>query len=117
MMHAACFQLAFAAFSGRDQHLAVFHAFRCLLRCLLQVRDLRAGYLQSLAVLRAAKSVGVYTKSSIMLGLGETEDEIIDTMFDLKVGCRPPLNGCLCLTSVLAWHANASAASHHDGTG
>jgi hypothetical protein len=28
----------------------------------------------------------VYTKSSIMLGLGETEDEIIDTMFDLKVG-------------------------------
>eukprot|EP00879_Flechtneria_rotunda_P003503 GHRR01003733.1.p1 GENE.GHRR01003733.1~~GHRR01003733.1.p1 ORF type:complete len:396 (+),score=105.54 GHRR01003733.1:224-1411(+) len=49
-----------------------------------RVRDLRAGYLQSLAVLRAAKSVGVYTKSSIMLGLGETEDEIIDTMFDLK---------------------------------
>lgn len=49
-----------------------------------QVRDPRAGYLQSLAVLRAAKSVGVYTKSSIMLGLGETEDEIIDTMMDLK---------------------------------
>eukprot|EP00983_Pelagomonas_calceolata_P085369 1156535-Pelagomonas_calceolata.AAC.7 len=29
---------------------------------------------------------GVYTKSSIMLGLGETDDEIIDTMLDLKVG-------------------------------
>lgn len=27
----------------------------------------------------------MYTKSSIMLGLGETDDEIIDTMFDLKV--------------------------------
>eukprot|EP00775_Hariotina_reticulata_P006058 gene6058-6296_t len=48
------------------------------------VRDPRAGYLQTLAVLRAAKACGIYTKSSIMLGLGETEDEIIDTMLDLK---------------------------------
>ena len=39
-------------------------------------------------VLRAAKECGVYTKSSIMLGLGETDDEIIDTMIDLKVGER-----------------------------
>jgi len=38
----------------------------------LQVRDPRAGYLQTLSVLRAAKECGVYTKSSIMLGLGET---------------------------------------------
>jgi lipoic acid synthetase len=35
-------------------------------------------------VLRAAKECGVYTKSSIMLGLGETDDEIIDTMLDLR---------------------------------
>lgn len=49
-----------------------------------RVRDARAGYMQSLAVLKAAKECGVYTKSSIMLGLGETDDEIIDTMFDLK---------------------------------
>ena len=50
-----------------------------------RVRDPRAGYLQSLEVLRAAKQVpGVYTKSSIMLGLGETDDEIIDTMLDLR---------------------------------
>jgi len=34
---------------------------------------------------------GVYTKSSIMLGLGETDDEIIDTMLDLKVCTSPPL--------------------------
>ena len=27
----------------------------------------------------------MYTKSSIMLGLGETDDEVIDTMLDLKV--------------------------------
>ena len=50
-----------------------------------RVRDPRAGYMQSLEVLRAAKEIpGVYTKSSIMLGLGETDDEIIDTMLDLK---------------------------------
>lgn len=36
-----------------------------------RVRDPRAGYIQSLEVLRAAKGCGVYTKSSIMLGLGE----------------------------------------------
>ena len=40
---------------------------------------------QTLDVLRAAKACGVYTKSSIMLGLGETDDEVIDTMLDLKV--------------------------------
>lgn len=32
--------------------------------------------MQSLDVLRAAKGVGVYTKSSIMLGLGETDEEV-----------------------------------------
>ena len=36
-----------------------------------RVRDPRAGYIQSLEVLRAAKECGVYTKSSLMLGLGE----------------------------------------------
>ena len=35
-------------------------------------------------VLRAAKTCGVYTKSSIMLGLGETDDQIIDTLYDLR---------------------------------
>ena len=36
-----------------------------------RVRDPRAGYFQSLGVLRAAKECGVYTQSSLMLGLGE----------------------------------------------
>ncbi|MGQ0796694.1 MAG: lipoyl synthase [Methanobacteriota archaeon] len=51
-----------------------------------RVRDRRAGYDQSLAVLRGAKSMrdGLYTKSSIMLGLGETVDEVLDTMHDLR---------------------------------
>ena len=50
------------------------------------VRDLRANYRQSLRVLAGAKGMreGVFTKSSIMLGLGETEDEVEATMRDLR---------------------------------
>ncbi len=50
------------------------------------VRDRRANYAQSLAVLRGAKAMreGLFTKSSIMLGLGETRAEILHTMRDLR---------------------------------
>ncbi|GMH97783.1 hypothetical protein TrVE_jg9540 [Triparma verrucosa] len=49
------------------------------------VRDPRAGYRQSLATLDHAKKVaGVYTKTSIMLGLGETDEEVVQTMKDLR---------------------------------
>jgi len=50
------------------------------------VRDRRCGYEQSLEVLARAKahSLSPYTKSSIMLGLGETEDELVATMRDLR---------------------------------
>eukprot|EP00977_Amphora_coffeiformis_P002988 scaffold569_cov165-Amphora_coffeaeformis.AAC.21 len=50
------------------------------------VRDPRAGYQQSLATLKHAKDVkpGLYTKTSIMLGLGETDNEVIQTMKDLR---------------------------------
>jgi len=50
------------------------------------VRDPRANYEQSLFVLRHAKEVrpDVYTKSSIMLGLGETRDEVLETLRDLR---------------------------------
>ena len=45
------------------------------------VRDPRAGYQQSLDVLGAAKRFGVRrTKSSLMLGLGETESEVQQSM-------------------------------------
>jgi lipoic acid synthetase len=46
------------------------------------VRDRRATFAQSLAVLRHAKASGkvTYTKTSLMLGLGETEDEIAHAM-------------------------------------
>lgn len=50
------------------------------------VRDRRAGYTQSLNVLRHAKQAqpDVVTKSSIMLGLGETDEEIQQTLRDLR---------------------------------
>lgn len=60
------------------------------------VRDYRAGYRQSLNVLEAAKKFGqqhiddlgnkrrFLTKSSIMLGFGETDDEIKQTLEDLR---------------------------------
>ncbi len=50
------------------------------------VRDHRAGYAQSLRVLAGAKSMraGLYTKSSIMLGLGEEEREVVAAMRDLR---------------------------------
>ena len=50
------------------------------------VRDSRAGYDLSLKVLNAVKGMcsGIFTKSSIMLGLGEREDEVLESMRDLR---------------------------------
>jgi lipoic acid synthetase len=50
------------------------------------VRDPRAGYQQTLDVLAHAKAhrPDVLTKSSLMLGLGETEDEIRRSLEDLR---------------------------------
>ena len=59
------------------------------------VRDPRATYRQTLDVLRRAKLVrpGVVTKTSIMLGLGETDQQVLRTMqgkpFSVE---RPPAN-------------------------
>ena len=50
-----------------------------------QVRDIRAGYQQTLDVLLESKRINpkVLTKSSIILGLGEEDSEIEQTMDDL----------------------------------
>ncbi|WP_419420932.1 lipoyl synthase [Legionella sp. D16C41] len=50
------------------------------------VRDNRAGYWQTLNVLKFAKQYrpDILTKTSLMLGLGETDEEIIKTMDDLR---------------------------------
>jgi lipoyl synthase len=50
------------------------------------VRDPRAGYEQTIGVLSGAKvhRPTVLTKTSLMLGLGETDAEILETMLDLR---------------------------------
>jgi len=59
-------------------------------RLTYDVRDKRAGYEQTLSVLRSVKQLDpqMKTKSSIMLGLGETYAEVVETMRDLRAaGC------------------------------
>ena len=59
-------------------------------RLTYRVRDPRAGYGQTLGVLEHAKRCrpAVLTKTSLMLGLGETTDELLRTMDELRaIGC------------------------------
>eukprot|EP00850_Spirogloea_muscicola_P006965 SM000034S12719 [mRNA] locus=s34:354306:357076:- [translate_table: standard] len=62
------------------------HNIETVARLQRPVRDARANYQQSLAVLKAAKNskLGMVTKSSIMLGLGENDEEVRQTMLDLR---------------------------------
>ncbi len=53
-----------------------------------QIRS-RAKYAVSLEALRYASEKGFITKSGIMVGLGETQEEVIEVMKDLRsVGCQ-----------------------------
>ena len=68
------------------------HNVETIERLQRRVRDARANYRQSLSVLERARAGRVLshglTKTSIMLGLGETEAEVLETMRDLRgVGC------------------------------
>lgn len=72
-----------------DAGVDVFaHNVETVRRLQPHVRDRRAGYDSSMAVLAAAADVGhpagVYTKTSLMLGLGETDAEIRAAMADLR---------------------------------
>lgn len=66
------------------------HNVETVKRLQKSVRDPRAGYEQSLNVLSNAKIFArflnrrMFTKTSIMLGLGETYDEIIQAMKDIR---------------------------------
>lgn len=62
------------------------HNIETVKRLQERVRDPRAGYEQSLHVLERIKRMDkeIYTKSSLMLGLGETEEEVFQTMEDLR---------------------------------
>jgi lipoic acid synthetase len=81
-------------FSGNEQHLellldsgiAVYaQNIETVKRLTHPVRDPRASYETTLKVLAHAKSYRpkILTKTSLMLGLGETDEEIFETMDDL----------------------------------
>lgn len=77
--------------SGLDVYA---HNVETVKRLQYRVRDPRAGYLQSLKTLKHAKDFAsqnqserthpLFTKSSIMLGLGETTDELKEAFQDLR---------------------------------
>ena len=61
----------------------VSHNMETVKRLTREVR-IQAKYERSLGVLKYLKENGMRTKSGIMLGLGETEEEVIQTMKDLR---------------------------------
>lgn len=66
------------------------HNIETVERLTPSVRDPRAKYKQSMRVLESVKEFDptIYTKSSIMLGLGEKDEEVEQTLKDLRaVGC------------------------------
>jgi len=70
------------ATSGLDVYA---HNIETVRRLTSKVRDRRATYDQTLDVLRYAKTVGnCLTKTSIMLGFGESKEDIIETLNDLR---------------------------------
>ncbi len=85
-------------FQGRFEHAkvvvdakpAVFaHNLETVRRLTPKVRDPRATYTQSLQLLEQVKhdTPAIKTKSSLMVGLGESEEEVLEAMGDLrKVG-------------------------------
>jgi lipoic acid synthetase len=82
-------------FSGDERAMArvveagpdvIGHNIETVERLTPRVRDRRSTYRQSLTVLGKIKRVNprIYTKSSIMLGLGETEEEVLKSFIDLR---------------------------------
>ena len=71
-----------------DSQAAVLaHNLETVHRLTPRVRDPRATYNQSLAVLKYLhenSSENRYTKSSLMLGLGETKEEVVEAMRDMR---------------------------------
>jgi len=66
----------------------ISHNLETVRRLTPQIRS-RAKYDVSLSVLKYISDAGVVSKSGIMLGLGEKEDEVLETMDDLaKVGVK-----------------------------
>ncbi|MFC2089387.1 lipoyl synthase [Bacteroidota bacterium] len=66
----------------------ISHNLETVRRLTPQIRT-RAKYETSLQVIKQVSASGLVSKSGIMLGLGEREDEVLETMNDLlEVGCE-----------------------------
>lgn len=75
-------QVALVAQSGLDVYA---HNVETVEALTPHVRDRRATFRQSLAVLAHAKASGArVTKTSIMLGVGEQEDQVLDALRELR---------------------------------
>jgi len=84
-------------FNGREEDIrkvidagpeVISHNLETVRRLTPEIRN-KNMYDRSLGVLKYIAQQGVITKSGIMLGLGETEKEVLETMDDLlKTGCR-----------------------------
>jgi len=82
-------------FSGNEKFIetivkakpnVIGHNVETVKRLSSSIRDLRANYKQSLKVLKYVKELdsNIFTKSSLMLGLGESEEEILQTAQELR---------------------------------
>jgi lipoic acid synthetase len=66
----------------------ISHNLETVERLTPQIRS-RAQYRRSLEVIKHIAESGIVAKSGIMLGLGETKEEVLQTMDDLlEVGCK-----------------------------
>lgn len=90
------FETLIPDFAGKWENLEIVlnerpdilsHNLETVRRLTKQVR-VQAKYDRSLEVLKRAKNAGIRTKCGVMLGLGETEAEVIETIDDLaNVNC------------------------------
>jgi lipoic acid synthetase len=77
--------LAAVVQSGPD---VINHNIEAPAACYPMIDRLEVNYSRSLAVLRKAKELGALTKSGLMVGLGESAEEVRLTLEDLKsAGC------------------------------
>jgi lipoic acid synthetase len=84
-------------FQGKAEHIkkvintkpdVISHNLETIKRITPEVRSV-ANYIRSLEVIKLISDSGITSKSGIMAGLGETEDEVYKTMDDLlKAGCK-----------------------------
>lgn len=84
-------------FLGKVEHIkkvidarpeVISHNLETIERITPEIRSV-ANYRRSLEVIKFISNSGITSKSGIMAGLGETEDEVYQTMDDLlKAGCK-----------------------------